>query len=268
MDRAVRPGSAACWSTPATCSTAAASRLLAERLIRLLAAAAAAPDRTIGALRGAGALGAAAPSWSFGTRPRSRWLRRPCRSCSQRRPCARRMRWRLVFEERALGYAELDAHANQLAHHLRVARGRARDRGGLVSGSLARDGDRAARHPQGRRRLPAARSRLPGGAAGVHALGRAGRRAGDAVRPAGAAVAGGRHRPAATAPAGIAPTIVRLDADWAAIARQPQTAPATTLDPRHPAYVIYTSGSTGTPKGVVVTHGQISLECSTLERLC
>ena len=50
--------------------------------------------------------------------------------------------------------------------------------------------------------------------------------------------------------------LVRLDADWPAIARQPDTAPAIDLDPRHPAYVIYTSGSTGTPKGVVVEHGK------------
>ena len=64
----------------------------------------------------------------------------------------------------------------------------------------------------------------------------------------------------AAMPAGIA-RIVRLDADWAAIARQPRTAPATTLDPRHPAYVIYTSGSTGTPKGVVVTHQNVQFVC-------
>ena len=50
---------------------------------------------------------------------------------------------------------------------------------------------------------------------------------------------------------------MRVDADAAAIAAQPASAPAVTLDPHHPAYVIYTSGSTGTPKGVVVTHGGI-----------
>src|SRR5258708_19151313 len=48
--------------------------------------------------------------------------------------------------------------------------------------------------------------------------------------------------------------VVRLDADASAIARQPGTAPALDLDPRHPAYVIYTSGSTGTPEGGVVNH--------------
>ena len=45
-------------------------------------------------------------------------------------------------------------------------------------------------------------------------------------------------------------TIVELDADWPAIARQPTTAPGNTLHPHNTAYVIYTSGSTGTPKGV------------------
>src|SRR6185312_7451497 len=56
----------------------------------------------------------------------------------------------------------------------------------------------------------------------------------------------------------IARIMVRLDADWPQIARQPANAPAIRLDPRHPAYVIYTSGSTGTPKGVGVEHRQIA----------
>ena len=51
--------------------------------------------------------------------------------------------------------------------------------------------------------------------------------------------------------------IVRLDADWPAIARAAcHRARRLALDPQHPAYVIYTSGSTGTPKGVVVTHAE------------
>ena len=60
-----------------------------------------------------------------------------------------------------------------------------------------------------------------------------------------------------TLPAGRAP-LVRLDADWPAIARQPDAAPALVLDPRHPAYVIYTSGSTGTQKASSSQHGQTS----------
>src|SRR5262245_57416840 len=48
--------------------------------------------------------------------------------------------------------------------------------------------------------------------------------------------------------------IVRLDADAPTIAARPTRAPTLALDPHNPAYVIYTSGSTGTPKGVVGTH--------------
>ena len=51
---------------------------------------------------------------------------------------------------------------------------------------------------------------------------------------------------------------MRLDADAAAIAKQPAQPPHLALHPEHPAYVIYTSGSTGTPKGVVVGHGALS----------
>src|SRR6185503_653401 len=58
--------------------------------------------------------------------------------------------------------------------------------------------------------------------------------------------------PALRGEAATSRRLVRLDADWPAIARQPATDPRTPIDPRNPAYVIYTSGSTGTPKGVVV----------------
>ena len=52
--------------------------------------------------------------------------------------------------------------------------------------------------------------------------------------------------------------IVCLDTNWSTIARQPVTAPALCLDPTNSAYVIYTSGSTGRPKGVTMGHGAIS----------
>ncbi len=45
-----------------------------------------------------------------------------------------------------------------------------------------------------------------------------------------------------------------LDRDWAAIARRPSTAPPNEARPHDVAYCIYTSGSTGKPKGVLVTH--------------
>jgi amino acid adenylation domain-containing protein len=48
--------------------------------------------------------------------------------------------------------------------------------------------------------------------------------------------------------------LVRLDADWPAIAGQPDTMPESGVDADHLAYVIYTSGSTGRPKGVMTSH--------------
>jgi non-ribosomal peptide synthetase component F len=63
----------------------------------------------------------------------------------------------VVFEDQSLSYGELDRRANQLAHHVR-ARSGPRSRGRAVRRALARDGGGAPRHPQGRRRLSAARS--------------------------------------------------------------------------------------------------------------
>ncbi len=48
--------------------------------------------------------------------------------------------------------------------------------------------------------------------------------------------------------------VLRLDSDWADIATEPATAPASGALPGNLAYVIYTSGSTGKPKGVMISH--------------
>ena len=66
---------------------------------------------------------------------------------------------------------------------------------------------------------------------------------------AGSVTAGGLNEGGGS---GGAPRLIRLDADWGAIALRPSHAPAITIDPAQAAYVIYTSGSTGTPKGVMV----------------
>jgi amino acid adenylation domain-containing protein len=55
--------------------------------------------------------------------------------------------------------------------------------------------------------------------------------------------------------------VVRLDADWASVARQDTQnldGRCLGLHSRHLAYVIYTSGSTGQPKGVMVEHGNLT----------
>ncbi|MBM7114700.1 non-ribosomal peptide synthase/polyketide synthase [Archangium primigenium] len=49
--------------------------------------------------------------------------------------------------------------------------------------------------------------------------------------------------------------LVLLDAEWDSfIASQPESAPHAPVLPEHLAYVIYTSGSTGTPKGTLLHH--------------
>jgi amino acid adenylation domain-containing protein len=48
--------------------------------------------------------------------------------------------------------------------------------------------------------------------------------------------------------------IVCLDTDWPQIARRATVPPTVAADPEQLAYVIYTSGSTGKPKGVQISH--------------
>ena len=55
-------------------------------------------------------------------------------------------------------------------------------------------------------------------------------------------------------PASFAGSLVRLDADGAAIAARSPVAPDVAFDAEQLAYVLYTSGSTGRPKGVEVPH--------------
>ena len=52
--------------------------------------------------------------------------------------------------------------------------------------------------------------------------------------------------------------LVCLDSGWDAIAPMSEQNPVSTVTTRNAAYVIYTSGSTGQPKGVTVEHGGLS----------
>ena len=52
--------------------------------------------------------------------------------------------------------------------------------------------------------------------------------------------------------------VVTLDQDWARISAASQANPNVAIDPENLAYVIYTSGSTGQPKGTMLTHANLS----------
>ena len=51
--------------------------------------------------------------------------------------------------------------------------------------------------------------------------------------------------------------ILSLDESWEEIAQEPESNPARVVEPHNLAYVIYTSGSTGQPKGVQITHANV-----------
>src|SRR5262249_5273071 len=216
---------------------------LAERLVRVLEGAVAAPERAIGSLE------ILAPSerntilreWNATARAVPA-VTVPALFAAQARSTPGATA--LVFGDTRLSYLELECRANQLAHHLRrfgvgpetvvglcVERSAA-----MVVGLLGI--------------LKAGCAYLPLDPA--YPAERLAFMLGDA----GAAVLVTQADLRERIPADGA-HVVCLDDD-AAIARQPVTAPRLGLDPHHPAYVIYTSGSTGTPKGVVVSHGALS----------
>ena len=244
-----RASGCSCGSTIGpTCSIARSVEALAARLVRLLEAAVADPERAIGSLDILAPDERAHHPARAGTTPRARSRPPPCRSCSPRRWRARRMRSRWCSRTRRLSYARARCARQPAGASSARARRRPRDRGGAVRRALARDARSGCIGilKAGGAYLPLDPD-YPRRAARLHAGGcrRAG--AGDAI---GAARPAARARRAASC--GSMPTAP-------AIARAARhRARRSTLDPHNPAYVIYTSGSTGTPKGVAVTHGGIA----------
>ena len=226
---------------------------LGDRLLRLLAGAVAAPDRSFGLLD---VLSDAERTtilseWNATARPvAAATLPELFAAQAARSPDA----VAVICGERRLRYAELEAHANQLAHHLR----------GLGVGPETVVGLCVERSPA-----------MVIGLLGILKAGAAylpldpsypAERLSFMLSDAGAAVLVTQAELATRLPAPPGAT-VRLDADWAELARQPAHAPPAAPDPGHPAYVIYTSGSTGTPKGVVVTHQNVVRLFKTTEQI-
>ncbi|WP_315705401.1 MULTISPECIES: non-ribosomal peptide synthetase [unclassified Bradyrhizobium] len=147
----------------------------------------------------------------------------------------------LVDDDRQLSYAELDRRANRLAHHLRhlgvgpelvvgLCIGRSLEMMIALLGILKAGGAYLPLDPS----YPADRL--------AYMLN-------DAKAPLVVTMAHlVPHLPAHSG------SMLRIDADWEDIARQPATPPETSAVPANLAYVIYTSGSTGRPKGVCGLH--------------
>ena len=157
----------------------------------------------------------------------------------------------VVCEDRTLAYGELDARANQLAHYLRT----------LGVGPETVVALCAGRSPE---MLIGLLGILKAGGAYLPLDPRyPSERLAYMLEDAGAPVIVTQSALCDRLPAGDA-RIVRLDADWPAIATRPSTAPLVALDPRNAAYVIYTSGSTGIPKAVTVDHAAFANKLLTL----
>jgi amino acid adenylation domain-containing protein len=147
----------------------------------------------------------------------------------------------LVYENKRLTYAELNARANRLAHHLMS----------LGVGPESRVGVLLERSPEMVVSLLAV---LKAGGAYVPLDPEYPReRLVYMAEDAGLAVLLTHSRLLGELPVGAA-RVVCLDLARAAVAAQPAHAPEGGATPDNLAYVIYTSGSTGRPKGAMLQH--------------
>ncbi|MFJ3663402.1 amino acid adenylation domain-containing protein [Streptomyces sp. NPDC090119] len=153
----------------------------------------------------------------------------------------------LVHGDAVLSYAELDARANRLAHHL-VARG------------LGPEQIVALACPRTSQLLVAMLAVLKTGAAYLPLdLDHPRERLSFMLHDAAPALALTGDEAVLDLPEGT-PTLSLTDPDVvAALAGHPETKPDLPVppSPENAAYMLYTSGSTGRPKGVVVTHGNL-----------
>ncbi|MEO7361069.1 MAG: amino acid adenylation domain-containing protein [Gemmatimonadaceae bacterium] len=143
----------------------------------------------------------------------------------------------------SLTYAELNARANQLAHHLQSMDVRANAPVGLGV-------DRSVNAIVGLLGI------LKAGACYVPvALEQPESRRVQQLKESGAQILVTEGADSVDVPCNI--RVVRLDASAVTLAEQADINPQVTLTPENLAYVLFTSGSTGTPKGVAVTHANV-----------
>ncbi|HVH13451.1 MAG TPA: amino acid adenylation domain-containing protein, partial [Longimicrobium sp.] len=146
------------------------------------------------------------------------------------------------FGDASLTFAELDARANRLAHHLVR----------LGVGPEVRVGVCMER---GLELLPAILAVMKAGGAWVPAdPAHPAERIGYVLEDAGARVVITQARLRSRLPLPAGARVVAVDGEWPRIAAHPADAPRTAATSENLAYVIYTSGSTGRPKGVAMHH--------------
>ncbi len=169
--------------------------------------------------------------------PRDRCLHALIEAQAERTPEATAV----LYEEERLSYQELNARANQLAHHLRklgvgteVLVGICMERSVMMMvallGILKAGGAYVPLDPA----YPEERLAFMIKDSGLQLL--------------------ITHELFRSTLSGQVEKLVRIDKDWPIISRESRENPATEIEPENLAYVIYTSGSTGRPKGVQICH--------------
>jgi amino acid adenylation domain-containing protein len=148
----------------------------------------------------------------------------------------------VLHDGEAWTYAQLNARANRLAHHLRRLGVRPETRVGICL-------------PRGLEMMAALLATLKAGGAYVPMdPAWPAERSAFMLADSGMTVLVTNDALRGTLPGRDGVRVVSIDASAAEIAREPADDPESGADPRSLAYLIYTSGSTGVPKGVAIEH--------------
>nr|WP_052313046.1 non-ribosomal peptide synthetase [Corallococcus coralloides] len=148
-------------------------------------------------------------------------------------------------EAGGVSYAEVEAKANQLAHHLKGQGVSPEVRVGLLV-------ERSVEWVVGMLAVLKA-----GGAFVPVDVTLPAMRVGELLEESGVALVLTSQRFAALVPNPHTP-VVLMDADAVQLAKHPTARPTKNMSPESMAYVLFTSGSTGKPKGVMVRHGGLA----------